>query len=295
MRRSVRILVNLTSHVETECSHLLFRCDRFLAQSLSLLVRREVQHIRPLPITRLPIKLALVVLPSKRLEQPLCLRATAHDRPRLRVRLPSRALPEDPALVSGQERADRAEREADARAALRALRVALRLRRPLVRPDAVQPPRVRREAHDEHRVVRERNALRPALPRGGRVLGGGRLGAGRRARARERVLLRAEGHEALRAEADVHDLGPAHDVDRLVGVLGDVVGAGAVVLDQHVVHGLVQGVLDVLPDARDGGREGQQRRRLVGWVAVYGEAGAGESVIWFDGGRCVDGGVPPVF
>ena len=66
---------------------------------------------------------------------------------------------------------------------------------------------------------------------------------------REGVLLCSQGHNALRAEAYIDDLGPADDVDRLVGVLRDVVCASAVVLNEHVVHGLAQNLFDALPDA----------------------------------------------
>lgn len=52
-----------------------------------------------------------------------------------------------------------AERQADAPAALGRI---LGLLRPLVRVHAVHPARVGREAHDEERVVRERDALRRA-------------------------------------------------------------------------------------------------------------------------------------
>jgi hypothetical protein len=83
------------------------------------------------------------------------------------------------------------------------------------------------------------------------------------------VLLHPEGHDSLRADADVDDVRAADDVDGLVAVFGDVVGAGAVELDERVVDGVVERAFDVGADERDGVREGQEGRGLVGWVAVY--------------------------
>ena len=237
---------------------------------------REMKHIRSLPIVCVPVKIALVVLRPKRHDQPLGLRPATHDRPRVLARLTLRPLPIDQLLALGQERADRAKRQADALPVLVLLRRVLDLERPLVRADAVQPLRVRLEAHDEDRVVRERHALH-ALLRPIRVWG--RRGSGLiwdgvevRLGVRERILLRAEGHEALRAEADVHDLRSAHDVDRLVGVLGDVVGTGAVVLYEDMIHGFVKEILDLLSDAPYCRGEWKTGRRLVCGVAVYWEA-----------------------
>ena len=56
-------------------------------------------------------------------------------------------------------------------------------------------------------------------------------------------------------------------------MLRDVVRAGAVELDEHVVYGVLQRLFDVCADRGYRGREGAQRWRLVGWVAVDWVAG----------------------
>ena len=176
-----------------------------------------MQHVEPLPIFLFPIKLALVVLRAKRREQPLgVLAAAVHgNRARLCARLARRALSKDELLLlllaflscrrsrrRGEEGADVAKGEADARAALCGVLGGLR---PLVRVHAVHPAGVGREAQDEERVVRERDALRRAAHPSAITRDGGCV-----------VLLRPESHGAPRAEREVHDARAAHDVDRLV-------------------------------------------------------------------------------
>ena len=187
-----------------------------LACALSGFSRRrggcKMQHVEPLAIRLVPIKLALVVLRAERRKEPLRLRAALYDGPRLHARLARGTLSVD-ALLRGwrEERADTAEGQADARAALRGLFRALW---PLVRVHAVHPARVGLEAHDEERVVRQRHALRAPLRRSSCscsfsvivVVGRGVQG----------VFLRLECHGAPRAKREVHDARVAHDVDRLV-------------------------------------------------------------------------------
>ena len=149
--------------------------------------------------------------------------------------------------------------ETDARAALHRT---FGFFRTLVRVHAVHPSRVGREAHDEERVVRKRDALcRTPHPV---------------AIAVERsmlacaadVLLRLERHGTPRAEREVYDARAAHDVECLVRVLEDVVCACAVELDGHVDDWVMQCLLDVCADRGHRGRECVQRRRFVSWVAV---------------------------
>ena len=65
----------------------------------------------------------------------------------------------------------------------------------------------------------------------------------------------------------------------------DVVRARAVELNEHVIYGLLERVLDVFPDGGYCGREGEQRWRFVGRVAVdwvafrSGRAGVREMVL----------------
>ena len=169
-----------------------------------------MQHVEPSTIHPVPIKLALMVLRTERREQPLRLRAAQHDGPRLRARFTRGALPVDALLRRRtgrrEERADATEGQADARAALRRLFRALGT---LVRVHAVHPARVRLQAHNEERVVRERHALRAPRHALLRVI----IVA---AAAAASVLLRLEGHGAPRAEREIHDARVAHDVDRLV-------------------------------------------------------------------------------
>jgi hypothetical protein len=81
------------------------------------------------------------------------------------------------------------------------------------------------------------------------------------------VLLRPERHGTPRTERKVYDARAAHDVDRLIRVLGDVVCcACAVELDEHVVDWVPRRFLDVRADRGHRGREGVKRRRFVGPV-----------------------------
>jgi hypothetical protein len=75
-------------------------------------------------------------------------------------------------------------------------------------------------------------------------------------------------HGTLRAEQEVYDAGATHDVDRLVRVLGDVVCACAVELDEHMVDWVLQCLLDVCTDRGHCGRKCMQRQGFIGWVAV---------------------------
>jgi len=137
--------------------------------------------------------------------------------------------------------------QADALAALRRL---LGFLRALVRVHAVHPARVRLEAHDEERVVREWDALRrtthPTIGTTAVVVtvtliviavggGGGTVTSGEG----EGILFRPERHGAPCAEGQVRDARATHDVYRLVRVLRDVVRARAVELDEHVVYGML--------------------------------------------------------
>ena len=102
---------------------------------------------------------------------------------------------------------------------------------------AVHPAGVRREAHDEERVMRKRDALRCALHRRATVTVGSMFPIGTLlAPSGDNVLFRPERHGAPRSEGDIHDARAAHDVDCLVRVFRDVVRAGAVQLNEHVIH-----------------------------------------------------------
>ena len=237
-----------------------------------------MQHIEPLPVFLFPIKLALVVLRAERREQPLGVLAATNDGARLGTRLARRALSKDELLLlllswsrrrrRGEEGADVTKGEADARAALLGI---FGFFRTLVRVHAVHPARVGLEAQDEERVVRQRDALcRTPHPRRAPTFAVAVAVAVERsmlARAGD-VLLRPERHGTPRAEREVYDARAAHDVDCLVRVLGDVVCACAVELDEHVVDWVMQCLLDVCADRGHRGRECVQRRRFVGWVAV---------------------------
>ena len=139
--------------------------------------------------------------------------------------------------------------QADALAALRRL---LGFLRALVRVHAVHPARVRLEAHDEERVVRERDALRrPTHPTTGTTavvvtvtliviaVGGGGGGGTVTSGEGEGILFRPERHGAPCAKGQVRDARATHDVYCLVRVLRDVVRARAVELDEHVVYGML--------------------------------------------------------
>ena len=209
-----------------------------------------MQHVGPLAVRLLPIKLALVVLRAERREQPLRLLATVHNGPRLRARLARRALSKDELLRvlllplwrgRREEGADVAEGQADPRAALCWIFGVLW---PLVRVYAVHPAGIGREAHDEERVVRERDALRRALHRCSAVtvvrmlpigIGGPIAPSG----GGDSILLRLERHSASSAEGEIDDARVAHDIDRLVRVFRDVVRARAVQLDEHVIYGVL--------------------------------------------------------
>jgi len=218
-----------------------------------------VQHIETFPVRLLPIKLALVVLRAECSEQTLGLLAAVHDGPRLGACLSRRAISKDELLLlllsrrsrgrrSGEESADVAEGQADALAALRRV---LGFLRALVRVHAVHPARVGLEAHDEERVVRERDALRRPTHPTTTTTGTASAGTGTApvvtvslvmiasSGEGESILFRPERHGALRAEGKVRDARAAYDIHRLVRVLRDVVRARAVELDEHVVYGML--------------------------------------------------------
>lgn len=168
----------------------------------------------------------------------------------------------DASLVSGQERADVAESQADALAVLSKLFRRLRRRRALVCADGVHPLCIRRGAQNEHGVVGKGDTL--GLARGGLRVRGRPLRVG--------ILLPAQRHDALRPETHVDDLRATYDIHRLVGMLRNVVRAASVPLDEDMVDRVVNRFFDVLPDQRDCRREGMERRRLVRWMAVDWEA-----------------------
>jgi hypothetical protein len=159
------------------------------------------------------------------------------------------------------------EGQADARTALRRVFSVLRS---LVRMHAVHPASISLETHYKKRVVRKRDALRRALHTGGgttitvviTLLVSSSVGVG------TSILLRPKRHSAPSAKGEVHNARAAHDVDRLVRVFRDVVRARAVELDKHVIYRVLQRVLDVCTDGGYCGREGEQRGRFIGRVAV---------------------------
>jgi hypothetical protein len=236
-----------------------------------------VQHIELLSVGLFPIKLALVVLRAKCREQTVGLLATVYDGPRLCACLARRALSKDVLLhlrslapllscssgargrrgEGGEEGANVTEGQADARTALRRI---FSLLRSLVRVHAVHPASISLEAHYEKRVVRKWNALRRALY----TTGGGSttmitVVTVANLLVPSNILLRPKRHGAPSAKGEVHDARAAHDVDRLVRVFRDVVRARAVELDEHVIHWVLERVLDVCPDGGYCGREGEQR------------------------------------
>ena len=124
--------------------------------------------------TPFPIKLALVVLRAECREQTIRLFTSVYHGPRLRPRLARRALSKDELLLllllflscrarwSGEEGADVAEGQADPGATFCWILCVLW---PFDLVYAVHPTGVRREGHDEDRLMRKRNALRCALHR----------------------------------------------------------------------------------------------------------------------------------
>jgi hypothetical protein len=134
----------------------------------------------------------------------------------------------------------------------------------------VHPASISLEAHYKKRVVRKRDALLRALHTGGgttitvvtTLLVPSSVSVG------NSILLRPKRHGAPSAKGEVHDARAAHDVDRLVRVFRDVVRARAVELDEHVIYGVLERVLDVCANGGYCGREGEQRWRFIGRVAV---------------------------
>jgi hypothetical protein len=82
--------------------------------------------------------------------------------------------------------------------------------------------------------------------------------------ARAGDVLHPERHGTPRAEHEVYDARAAHDVDRLVRMLGDVVCASAIEPDEHVVDWVLLCLLHVCADRRHRGRGWVQRRQVVG-------------------------------
>ena len=130
--------------------------------------------------------------------------------------------------------------------------------RSFVRMHAVHPASISLEAHYKKRVVRKRDALRRALHWGGTSTS--TVVITLLVSTSSSILLGPKRHSAPSAKGEVHDARAAHDVDRLVRVFRDVVPAGAVELDEHVIYGVLKSVLDVCPDGGYCGREGEQRR-----------------------------------
>ncbi|KAJ6443432.1 hypothetical protein O9K51_04611 [Purpureocillium lavendulum] len=241
---------------------------------------RDVQDVEAGAVVGVPVEARGVVLGAKRAQHGDGLGALAvDDGARRGARLARRTLAPDERLVAAQERADAAERQGDARARAGQLGGRLVARRAPVLADGVEPLLVGGEAHAAEGVVVKTQALGLALRRRCRLRRGlcglrcaaavGR-GSGRLA---GRVLVRplgAQDHGSLRAEAHVGNVRAAHNVQRLVAVLGDVVVAVAVVLDEDVVERVAEMLLRLGLDGQHGRRERQQRRGLVGRVAVDG-------------------------
>lgn len=90
----------------------------------------------------------------------------------------------------------------------------------------------------------------------------------RLSRRRRCVLLGSEGHTSCRSDADIHDLGTGNDIDGLIGVLGDVVLSGAVVLYEDVVDWVIQVCFDRGTDPGHGWGKLEERGGGVGWVPI---------------------------
>jgi hypothetical protein len=86
------------------------------------------------------------------------------------------------------------------------------------------------------------------------------------------ILFHTKGHDTLSAKRDVDDIGTSDYVDCFVGVLGDVISAASIVLDEDMVHWVIKDLLDMFSNEGHGLREGQERRRFVRWVTIYWKA-----------------------
>lgn len=67
-----------------------------------------------------------------------------------------------------------------------------------------------------------------------------------RVRLLRSIPLGAQSHCSLRTNGHVHDLGASDNIDRLVRVLGYVIAAMSVMLDEHMVQGVTQCLLYTL-------------------------------------------------
>ena len=128
--------------------------------------------------------------------------------------------------------------------------------RSLVRMYAVHPASISLESHYKKRVVWKRDALRPTLHHTTitvvtALLIPSSVGGS--------IFLCSKRHSAPSSKGEVHDARAAHDINSLVRVFRDVVRAGAVKLDEHVIYRMMEGVLDVCPDGGYCGREGEKR------------------------------------
>ena len=112
--------------------------------------------------------------------------------------------------------------------------------------DPVEPFHICERTHDEHGIMRKRDTLHvPWCPmRCSNLSCIVVFGFS--------ISFKTEGHRPLCAEGDVDDVRSANDVDGFVGVVGDVVCAGAIELDEDVVDWMVESLVEILIIIRSG-------------------------------------------